>query len=90
MAITEKVAVCPAATVWFMGCVVMDGATGGVELGVKVHVVMSWMAVRPPVPPVNPTYARLPVRAGMLIALESVKLFPVVESVMVQIRVVPS
>lgn len=28
MATTEKVAVCPAVTVWFAGCVVMVGPTG--------------------------------------------------------------
>ena len=28
-AVTEKVAVCPATTVWLVGCLVIEGATGG-------------------------------------------------------------
>src|SRR5690348_7327897 len=51
---------------------------------------MSWMAVNPPLPPVNPTYAVLPVKDGMLMATDFVKVLPVLASVIVHVRVVPS
>jgi hypothetical protein len=42
LATTLKVAVCPAVTVWFEGCVVIDGATGA---GFTVRVATVLVAV---------------------------------------------
>jgi hypothetical protein len=56
LATTAKVAAWPTFTVWLDGCVVIEGAVGGpCVVGVYVQVRISWVAVKPPVPPVNPT-----------------------------------
>ena len=39
VAVTEKVAVCPAVTVWFAGCAVMDGSTTPGELLLTLEVI---------------------------------------------------
>jgi hypothetical protein len=56
----------------------------------KVQLLMFWMAVNPPVPPVKPTYAvEAPTVEGILMAEEYVNIFPVTVSVRFSVRVVP-
>jgi hypothetical protein len=56
-----------------------------------VHPIISWIAVSPPVPPVNPTYAVFPPTvAGILIGHVCVNVAFVVVSVIVIVKFVPS
>jgi hypothetical protein len=56
----------------------------------KVQLLIFWIAVNPPVPPVKPTYAvEAPTVEGILMAEEYVNVFPVTVSVRFSVRVVP-
>src|SRR6202035_4428665 len=57
---------------------------------VNVQVLMFWMAVPPPVPPVNPTYAVFaPTVDGILMVKAWVKVLLVTVSVRLSVNVVP-